>query len=189
MRNLLSIIITAIVLCMSTNIVQASIVTLSPEKTDWLLGEQVKIDVILDVESDALFAGGLDFFYNTTQLDYLSFAFDAAFNTASDAFIQSPTEGPLGSILSLQFSRSSGNYSNGLIGTLTFDTFTTGTGFGISVAENALYGGFVADGPVEIDPSFINASVDVNAIPIPSTILLLGGGLAALVGLRRRKSA
>jgi hypothetical protein len=29
----------------------------------------------------------------------------------------------------------------------------------------------------------------VNAVPIPSTILLLGGGLAALVGLRRRKSS
>jgi hypothetical protein len=31
--------------------------------------------------------------------------------------------------------------------------------------------------------------VTISQIPIPSTILLLGGGLAVLVGLRRRKSA
>jgi hypothetical protein len=43
--------------------------------------------------------------------------------------------------------------------------------------------------PISPDPATIGGSVTVNAIPIPSTVLLLGGGLAVLVGLRRRKSA
>jgi hypothetical protein len=33
-----------------------------------------------------------------------------------------------------------------------------------------------------------DVSASLNPVPIPSTILLLGGGLAALVGLRRRRS-
>jgi hypothetical protein len=42
---------------------------------------------------------------------------------------------------------------------------------------------------VDYQVTLASGQYSITAIPIPSTILLLGGGLAALVGLRRRKSS
>jgi hypothetical protein len=42
--------------------------------------------------------------------------------------------------------------------------------------------------PIDLK-SFDGSGVTFNQVPIPSAILLLGGGLIGLVGLRRRKSS
>ena len=39
----------------------------------------------------------------------------------------------------------------------------------------------------EVTVDLVNGGINVNAIPIPSTIVLLGGGLIGLAALRRRR--
>jgi hypothetical protein len=79
------------------------------------------------------------------------------------------------------------NLVNGIFGTFDYSLGNI-TGVGSYLIGNK--DGF----PVSYDNTITfdfqpNSSVNFNAVPIPSTILLLGGGLIGLVGLRRRKSS
>jgi hypothetical protein len=52
---------------------------------------------------------------------------------------------------------------------------------------NISKGLFFNDGLDQIDVSYANGSVEVNPIPEPSTLILLSGGLMAVVAIVRRK--
>jgi len=72
--------------------------------------------------------------------------------------------------------------SDFMVGMILFEAIGVGTSGLILTTENFVAGGQV----VPFEGS--SGSVNVNAVPIPSTIILLGGGLIGLIGLRRRRS-
>jgi len=74
-----------------------------------------------------------------------------------------------------------------VIAALTFLASDTNTGispftFGVSFWSDANFGQF------DPQPNSVNGQITVNAIPIPPTIMLLGGGLIGLIALRRRRA-
>lgn len=76
------------------------------------------------------------------------------------------------------------NLLNGILATITFDS---GNILGVDdyliydVDNNDLTGQY----QIAFDPD--SGGVTTSVVPIPSTLLLLGGGLAGLLGLKRRK--
>jgi hypothetical protein len=66
----------------------------------------------------------------------------------------------------------------------TFDLSVIGTGSWDLVLSDVVFGGLFGN---QIDVMADNGTVG-SPVPIPSAILLLGGGLIGLIGIRRRKS-
>ena len=202
MKHKSLILIVAFLLCLPLITAHAATtVSLVPQKTDWVLGEQVVIDVVMNeptapADGPGIWAQSADFFYTPTQLDYASFSlsskivtyslltFDPTVSTGSIVGEGSWTA-PTVSYDSL-FDPVSHNLT---IGTLYFDTIYVGDDILITVDASSAHGSFgFYDAGGGFTPDFVDASINVSAVPIPSTILLLGGGLVALVGLRRRRS-
>jgi hypothetical protein len=181
--------------------VNAAIISLVPQESTVLLGDNIVIDVKID-SSDLISTGAMDLSYLSGLVGFSSFVFGPDVDNTLSGAPDSTTAGELD-----DFNFTSANSDGVTAGTLATITFTTGSSIGTADFDVLLETVFFA-GPAwfwgstgdsrqfkEISSAdlasftFNGTSVNVNNVPIPSTILLLGGGLAALVGLRRRRSS
>ena len=183
----------SIVMCLSFGTVQAATsISLDPGSiTSVMVGDSINLDVVLNVD---MIPAGIGF--GTLDFSYLSSI--VSFDGLTD--VGASTLGPP-DMNAQDWAFSHPNYFIGgvfadggsfILGTLSFTADAVGTAiFGVTPDPEYLMSIGWRDGTnAEIDiASFLTngASVQVNAVPIPSTLLILGSGLVGLVGIGRKK--
>ena len=187
------------VVCVSVSAVQAAIVSIdlnSLSGPSVSLGDQIDIQVLLTTDT-ALLGGGLDFSYTAGLVNLFNFATGTA---VDPSLVIPPNTSTPGQVLNYEFSNFSGIAgSSQLLATMTFDTTAVGTavfnpfvdsasaGLGL---DGAYTGGWFDNNlsPITdfVDFTVTGTSVEITAVPIPGSILLLGAGLMGLVGVKRR---
>jgi hypothetical protein len=176
----------------------AATISLVPQIPGVFVGDLISIDVIID-SADPIIRGALDFTYPSGLVNYEWFGRNPNIVEGSLSFLpNSSTPGILNDFFfamrsdsALQSERLATMIFNAgsSAGTADFDVFLETIFIGpawiwgqtgdqreyqpISAADLA---GFTLNG----------TSIEIQAIPIPSTMMLLGGGLVSLVVLRRR---
>ncbi len=148
----------------------------------------------MDFSDDPTLGGGLDIFYNSSLLEFVSFVLDPNLGSDPD-FTRDPDD--LGDKLEgLAFGEFGGLTGPARVGTLTFNTkMQAGTAnFTMDTTTNTLVGGFVSGVTfLAQTPEFIGASVDLTdltsptVVPVPAAVWLFGSGLVGLAGIARRK--
>jgi hypothetical protein len=189
-RKLVLMVAVYIMLCLSFGTVQASTtISLQPQSPSVTLGDQIVIDVVLSTDLSFL-SGALDFTFETELASFSSFSFGSAVD--SD-FSFSPDTSVAGQINNFGFANFSGiNGANIVLAKITFDAIGTGTADFASTVDQSFEGGWFIEGstePINDFSTFIltPTSVEINAVPIPGAVWLLGSGLIGLVAMKRRK--
>lgn len=194
-KNFIFIIAVAFAFCMTVSAAQAGSVSLDPTSQNIAPGDTFFLDVVWDFAGDPTLGGGWDVTFDDTLLNFGSYVWDpvtdAWFSRQDPAF---STDGTTGLLFNFGAGDFDGQAGSGplTVGRLTFTQApsvvppdstiisigpTTGSA-GPFVSATT----FVAYDP---QPDFISANV--NIVPIPGSILLLGSGVLGLVGLSRRK--
>lgn len=141
----------------------------------------------VNIYADALppvYAMGFDLTYDSTQLDVLTLG-------AADIWPGFPTEIDNGSDL-IQFGGGApiGFLNSGdmvLLAYIQFECLLPGTSDLILGTPSAAGRGFINSSFAKItDIDYVDMTV--SQVPIPSAIFMLGGGLVALVAIRRRRT-
>jgi hypothetical protein len=200
-----------LVLAFSTGTAFSATVGLRPVDSS-LLNQQDQIEVPVSTvfQFDLFFTGFLQDFTNTSASNGLT---DFTINILWDPLIELRSVTPASNFTGGFFTVTptpnetlptipSSVFLGGGIGSTAFNTdeFVLATlevhcaGFGFTelLTEQWFSGSFnwaLQNGETLDETSLNYAGIGINQVPIPSTILLLGGGLAALMGLRRRKSS
>ena len=187
----------SIVLCLSFGTVQAATsISLVPNAASVTVGDQIVIDVVLNSDDLAIGSGALDFTFapSTGLINYNN---DFTLNGLDPSLSGLPTSSA-GMLNDFGFASPTFDgfalNTNNLLATMSFDTVSTGTA-DFSVLLEEIFLGSAAwfdNGTFSVITDFgafefNGASVDVNAVPIPSTLLILGSGLVGLVGIGHRK--
>lgn len=192
-KNALIMLTMAFVLCVTMGSLQAASVTMLPAVQDVNQGGPFSIDLAYDF-TDGILGGGIDISFDDTALNYLSFSWDPTFLTKIDlGFSSAPVDnstGVIGALDGWNFGNFAGIFGTGTIGSINFEVDSLaalGNTF-IAMAESVSSGGwFDAVTFGQITPTLTGANVNVNVVPIPGTLLLLGSGLIGLVGLGRSR--
>lgn len=177
-------------LCLISGQVQATTVSLNPLTQNVALGNQVSLQLNMDFSGDPTLGGGVDILYNSSLLSFVSFTFDPGLGDDPDFQLQPDVL--LNELNGLAFGSFDGIEGPSLVGTLIFDTIGAGLA-DLTLVENTLSaGGFYS--ATSFDPqlvTFTGASVNVmsasvTSVPEPSTAWLSLGGLAVLIGMRKK---
>lgn len=192
MKRKLFFVAMAFVLCVSVSAVNAAyIVDLNPSSTTVGFGETFTIDVVLSITGGDLdlTSAGLDFTYEPSLVSLTDFVLGS--NPPVDptlSFLPDPASPP-GQINGFGAGTFSSLTDNTLLATMTFAADSmSGLALFDGIASNDTGGWFdLAFSQVDITGVTVNGT-SVNVVPIPGAFLLLGSGLAALVGLRRKLS-
>jgi hypothetical protein len=169
--------------------VNAASISIVPDDQTVLLGDIVQIDISGSDFNEGTFGGGLTVDWDPSVLQFVSLSTDPF---PGDKFFGSEdtTNASAGSL-----SFSVGSFFDGApgpsfdIATLMFNA--VGLGNDSLIDLDFLFGDVWVDSNLtELDPqpTLNDGLVTVNAVPIPPAILLLGGGLLGLIGIRRKKS-
>lgn len=188
----------SIVLCLSFGTAQAATsISLVPNAASVTVGDQIVIDVVLNSTDLAIGSGALDFTFapSTGLINYNN---DFTLNGLLDPMLSGLPTSSAGMLNDFGFASPSFSgfdlNTNNILATMSFDTVSTGTA-DFSVLLEEIFLGSAAwfdNGTFSVITDFgafefNGASVDVNAVPIPSTLLILGSGLVGLVGIGRKK--
>jgi hypothetical protein len=191
----------ALVFFLSLPSANAATISLVPTSSSVLLGGSIVIDVMLNT-TDLISTGLLDFTYPSSNVSFASFSINSSvLDSISSASPSSSSAGQLNdfSLVSL----GPGGTNGGRLATMTFNTVNTGLAtFGLSL-DNVFFGGpawfwggtgdsraFQAISNTDLASfTLTGASVQINAVPIPAAVWLLGSGVVGLVALKRRKKA
>ena len=161
-----------------------------------LPGDVFRVDVMLSNTSDQDLGKEFDFFgfrLNISPADFsptngvtftepLNYNIGDAINVDNQgSFLMTRNSGTLATATHAVFSGTAYPFTDGLICSVELLANELGV-YDLSFVD-VEFGHLFTPYPIEVQ----NGSVNVNAIPIPSTLLLLGTGLMGLMGLRRRK--
>lgn len=192
-RKPASLLAISLILCLSFGTVQAAtIISLLPASPSVTLGDQILINVVLSTDTPFL-SGALDFGYPTGLVSLANFAFGAAVDSGFSFLPNTSTAGQINDFAFSNFSGISG--ASNLLATMAFNTIGIGTSdFTVAIDQTSQGGWFFLTGVPLTASDFSNftlnnASVQINAVPIPGALWLLGSGLVGLVVMKRRKKA
>jgi hypothetical protein len=179
---------------------QAHVISLDPIAQKVSLGDTFEVDINIFFQ-EATVGGAFDLFYDSTQVEFVSFAFDDFFfNDVSDpAFDHAPdncfTDGaPFGGcdvgdaeLNATGFGSFDGISGSYLVGTLVFRAIGAGTSDLTMATNDAPFGGFFsAETGLPMDVLYNSAKVVINPVPVPAAAWLLLSALG-LIGARRKR--
>jgi hypothetical protein len=181
----LAILVTTVLLVMASSARAASI-WLNPVTQTAVIGEQASFELHMDFSSDPTLGGGIDIFYDSTMLQFVSFVFDASLG--DDLAVRRDPDVLTGTLNGLAFGKDTGLSGPSIVGVLTFDTLALGT-TSLSLADNiSPAGGFYS--AVTFDPQSVDyqgAEVTIAPVPVPAAVWLLLSGMTLIGTLVRRQ--
>jgi len=165
--------------------VDAASISLTPQAQTVDAGGSLLLDLTMDFSDDPTVGGGVDIFYDASKLTYVGFVFNSGWG--NDAFYNRQPDNIAGELNGLAFGSDVGVSGPATVGTLTF---TAGPGqwtTALTMAANdSPAGGFYSARTFTLQTvSYQGATA--STVPLPGAVWLLGSGLAAMVGLRRRQ--
>lgn len=178
----------------------ANIVSLSPLQSVVAVGQEVEVEVRMDF-LDLTVGGGIDLFYDSGLLSFVSFEFDADFlaNVADPDFTYAPDncfadgatfggcsvgDGELNGLGVGSFDGITGLH---VIGTAVFEALDLGASIISLAATDSDLGPFIS----AVDASELIVAYNqakVRVVPVPAAVWLLLSAMAPLL-LRRRRAA
>jgi hypothetical protein len=176
----------------------ATTISLQPNLPVVNLSDQIIITVALTSDPPGILSGAVDFTYDDSLAQFVSFEIGSGVDPGFVFFPNTPpppppqpgsTQSPLGQINNYGFGNFNGVSSP--VAVITFDPIAAGIAdFGILFDADVTGGGWFDGNGAPLDLGTVTlsgTSVSVNIVPIPGSILLLGSGVLGLVGLSRRK--
>jgi hypothetical protein len=179
MKQVTKYIITSLLLIVAVN-AKAVVVSVSPSIQTISVNEQILLDVFYDTEGISTIGGVFSVNFDNNAFDFIGVEFDSNLSDDS-AFRVFPTEAVNGNAFNLGFASFSGFDGAGKVATLTF------------LAQQEGLFDFILDNPLpghDAFPegaSYIDAQVQVNAVPLPAASWLLLSSFVSLVAVGRRK--
>jgi hypothetical protein len=164
---------------------QANSIILAPSTVTTAPGT-VQVQLFMDFTESTL-GGGIDVFYNSSILDFLSFTFDPAMLAMSDPSFTRTGDDFVGEVNGIAFGNFAGIVGSHLIGTLNFSTIGIGSSLLTLAVNDSPAGPFVSNVtflPMEVD---FTSTAEVIVTPLPAAAWLMISGLGFLVGFGRRK--
>jgi hypothetical protein len=179
---------------------EAHVISLDPIGQKVSLGDTFEVDINMFF-SEATLGGAFDLFYDSTQVEFVSFAFDDFFynNVSDPAFDHAPdncfTDGaPFGGcdvggpeLNAIGFGNFDGISGSYLVGTIVFRAVGAGTSdLTMAVNDAPFEGFFSAETGLPMDVLYNSAKVVINPVPAPAAAWLLMTALG-LLGARRKR--
>lgn len=165
---------------------QAATISLNPLSQNVALGNQVSLQLNMDFTADPTLGGGVDIFYDSSRLSFVSFTFDPSLG--DDTGLQRQPDVLTNELNGLAFGNFDGLSGPSLVGTLMFNTIGAGTAL-FTMADNDLpAGGFYS--AVTFDPQTVTyegASVNVTAVPLPAALWLMLSGMGLIGAMSQKK--
>jgi len=179
MKQVTKYILTGLLLIAAVN-AKAFVVSVSPSIQAVSVNSQVLLDVFYDTEGVETVGGVFSVNFNDNAFNFMTVEFDSSLPDDS-SFRVFPTEAVDGGAFNLGFASFSGIEGAGKIATLTFLTEQEGL-FDFFLGNPLPGHDSFAEGA-----SYIDAQVQVNAVPLPAASWLLLSSFVSLVAVGRRK--
>ena len=168
----------------------APVITVDPPIPPQIEGDTFTLKVVGTGFSETTIGGGLQFIWDPNILTLAS-KNDITFTFPDSFFTFAEVDTAAGSaVITVSGFLSGASGSFGIV-----DILFTASGVGNSAfdieqrpGDAFIWKDLAGTSALNPQPLYEDGAVQVNAIPIPSTLVLLGGGLMGLVALRRRRS-
>jgi hypothetical protein len=176
---------TALTLVMAAS-AQAASLSFSPVTSTITVGDPVSVDInISGLESVDLAGFDLDVTYDDSVLSYTDYTLYDGLGDISSGEADDWSNGDDGSGT---VNLAELSYLSDLSGQSDFFTLATITFDGLAVGNSALEFAYVDLGDGLGDPiqNVSLGTADVNVVPVPAAVWMLGSGLVGLMGIRRK---
>ncbi|WP_161784329.1 cohesin domain-containing protein [Aquabacterium sp. NJ1] len=164
--------------------VQAQTVSITPSLSNVNLGDTFSVDVAATGFPDKIFGGGYNLAFDPAILQLNAITIPASWEFATSTGLLDPASGTVSDVYFNTFvAPIKGDF---LTATLQFTAVGSGTS-AISVSESGSFPfGNELGNPVAV--TYVNGSVNVAAVPEPSSLTLMLAGVACmgLIGWRKR---
>ncbi|MDO8706570.1 MAG: VPLPA-CTERM sorting domain-containing protein [Sulfuricaulis sp.] len=168
------------------SLAEAATISLSPGHQDVAPGSAVSVVLGFDFTGGtSVLGGGVDVFYNSSVLDFVSFTYNPALAIDPD-FSRVPDD-MSGEVNGISFGNFGGLSGTGVVGTLQFKALALGETPLTMADNNSPAGPFFDVAAKQVTMNYQNAHV--NVVPIPAAVWLFGSGLAGLGLFRTRRRA
>jgi hypothetical protein len=137
--------------------------------------------------SEGTQGGGVNLFYDSSIVSLLSVSIDTDVWSYAAGTSTGTIDNGLGEVSDILVTDFPGvDTGSFVVATLEFQAVGSGT-TALTLTESTI-NPWGAAGSL-VNPSFVNGSIIVQAVPVPSAVWLFGSGLLGLVGMARRKKA